>query len=45
MIQSITKPNEVASFKLDEQKMEFICFADYQSMNDIGFKDKRDAAD
>lgn len=42
MIQSLTCPDQVASFKLDEQKMEFICFADYQSMNDIGFKDKRD---
>ena len=42
MIQSLTCPDQVASFKLDELGMDFICFADYQNMNDIGFKDKRD---
>jgi hypothetical protein len=42
MIQSMTNPNQVNSFKLDEQNVDFICFADYQSVNDIGFKDTRD---
>lgn len=42
MIQSITNPNQVSSFKIDEQEMDFLCFVDYQSLNDIGFKDQRD---
>jgi len=42
MIQSLTCPDQVASFSLEKQNMEFMCFADYQSMNDIGFKDNRD---
>ena len=39
MIQSITNPHQVSSFKIDEQEMDFLCFVDYQSLNDIGFKD------
>lgn len=39
----MTNPDQVASFKLDEQNMEFICFAEYRGDNDIGFTDKRDA--
>ena len=42
MIQSLTNPTQVATFRLDDREMEFICFADYQSMADIGFVDKRD---
>ena len=43
MIQSITNPNQVNSFKIDDEGMEmdFLCFVDYQSLNDIGFKDTR----
>ena len=41
MIQSLTNPNSVASFRLDELKMEFVCFAEYQNNADIGFIDKR----
>ena len=44
MIQSMTCPDQVASFKLDDLNMDFICFAEYQSLTDIGFKDKRDAS-
>lgn len=42
MIQSITNPSQVNSFKIDEQEMDFICFVDYQSLNDIGFVDSRE---
>ena len=42
MIQSLTCPDQVASFSLDLQNMEFVSFADYVGMNDIGFSDKRD---
>lgn len=44
MIQSLTCPLEVNTFNLDAEKMEFICFADYRKLEDIGFKDNRDAA-
>ena len=39
MIQSITNPNQVNSFKIDDagMEMDFLCFVDYQSLNDIGF--------
>jgi len=43
MIQSLTNPDKVSSFNLDNAGMEFICFVDYVSLNDIGFVDKRDA--
>ena len=42
-IQSLTNPHTVATFNLEQQGMDFICFADYQNNADIGFKDKRDA--
>ena len=29
MIQSITNPNQVSSFKIDDQDMDFLCFVDY----------------
>lgn len=44
MIQSLTSPSEVNTFNLEAEKMEFICFADYRKLEDIGFKDNRDAA-
>ena len=44
MIQSLTCPKEVNTFNLDAEKMEFICFADYRKLEDIGFKDNRDPA-
>lgn len=44
MIQSTTNPNMVSTFKMDEMNMEFICFAEYRSEQDIGFLDKRDPA-
>ena len=44
MIQSMTNPDMVSTFKMDEMEMEFICFAEYRSEKDIGFLDKRDAA-
>jgi hypothetical protein len=44
MIQSLTCPDEVSTFNLDGENMEFICFADYRQLDDIGFKDTRDAA-
>ena len=39
MIQSVTNPNQVNSFKIDDagMEMDFLCFVDYQSLNDIGF--------
>ena len=42
MIQSLTNPNVVASFSLDVQNMEFVCFAANRGLSDIGFSDKRD---
>ena len=42
-IQSMTCPDTVATFKLDDLGMDFVCFADYQSLDDIGFKDNRTA--
>jgi len=44
MIQSMTCSDQVASFRLDDLGMDFICFAEYQSLSDIGFKDTRDAS-
>lgn len=44
MIQSMTNPDMVSTFKMDEMNMEFICFAEYRSEQDIGFLDKRDPA-
>lgn len=44
MIQSLTNPDMVSTFKMDEMNMEFICFAEYRSEQDIGFLDKRDPA-
>lgn len=29
MIQSITNPSQVNSFKIDELEQDFICFVDY----------------
>ena len=29
MIQSLTNPTQVNSFRLDEQDLEFLCFVDY----------------
>ena len=40
----MTNPDKCASFKLDEQDMAFICFIDNHNLEDIGFKDTRDAA-
>jgi hypothetical protein len=34
----------VSTFDLDHLKMDFICFADYVRLEDIGFKDTRDPA-
>ena len=44
-IQSVVNPDFVSTFDLDSTGMEFICFVDYASLNDIGFVDKRDALD
>lgn len=43
MIQSLTCPDQVNTFDLDAQDMDFICFADYRVLEDIGFKDQREA--
>ena len=43
MIQSLTRPDQVAAFDLHTTEMEFICFVDYKRLEDIGFQDKRDA--
>jgi len=40
----MTNPDMVSTFKMDEMNMEFICFAEYRSEQDIGFLDKRDPA-
>lgn len=43
MIQSLTNPDKVSTFDLHEATgQDFICFASYLAVNDIGFKDKRE---
>ena len=43
MIQSLTCPDQVNSFKLDAYDMEFVSFVSYNTLRDVGFVDKRDA--